>query len=251
MTTDCPSPTSLRPTTSGCAGRGFAGAITEALLAEQGHAYQLAAGGAERRLIICAGTGCVAGGALEVFGEFVRAIAAAGMDVVTELAPEAPPLPGFVHVSRSGCQGFCQMGPLATVLPDGILYTRVRKRDVAEIVETTLRKGQPVERLLYLDQQSKQRCRGIADIPFYQAQQRFVLKECGIIDPDQSCPHRRPPPAAGGRSGRGTSVGHGVRGHQLPRAWGTGTPGQTGRPGGTGRHRGRCGCTRQLLPRGL
>jgi NADH-quinone oxidoreductase subunit F len=158
--------------------------ITENTLAEQGRAYQAAAAGAERRLIICAGTGCVAGGALEVYGEFVRAIAAAGIDVVTELAPEAPPLPGFVHVSRSGCQGFCQMGPLATVLPDGILYTRVKKGDVAEIVETTLRQGQPVERLLYFDQQSKQRCRGISEIPFYQAQQRFVLKECGIIDPD-------------------------------------------------------------------
>jgi NADH-quinone oxidoreductase subunit F len=158
--------------------------ITQASLASDGQAYQTAASGAERRIIICAGTGCVAGGALDVYGEFVRAIAAAGIDVVTELRPETKPLPGFVHVSHSGCQGFCQMGPLATVLPDGILYTRVKKTDVAEIVETTLKKGQPVNRLLYLDKKSKQFCRGIAEIPFYQAQHRFVLKECGIIDPD-------------------------------------------------------------------
>ena len=158
--------------------------ITQASLADRGHAYQVAADAAERRLVICAGTGCVAGGAIEVYGEFVRAIEAAGIDVVTELRPEAPPLPGFVHVSRSGCQGFCQMGPLAAVLPDGILYTRVKKSDVAEIVESTLRKGEPVERLLYFDKTAKRHCRGIAEIPFYQAQQRFVLKECGIIDPD-------------------------------------------------------------------
>jgi NADH-quinone oxidoreductase subunit F len=162
----------------------FAGVINGELLAKEAKAYQAAAAGAERRLIICAGTGCVAGGALDVYGEFVRAIDAAGIDVVTELRPETPPLPGFVHVSRSGCQGFCQMGPLATILPDGILYTRVRKGDVVEIVESTLKQGQPVERLLYLDKKSKKTCRGIAEIPFYRAQQRFVLKECGVIDPD-------------------------------------------------------------------
>jgi NADH-quinone oxidoreductase subunit F len=158
--------------------------ITQESLASHGQAYQAAANSAQRRLVICAGTGCIAGGALDVYGEFVRTIAAAGIDVVTELRPETNPLPGFIHVSRSGCQGFCQMGPLATVLPDGILYTRVRKADVAEIVETTLKSGQPVERLLYLDKKSNQPCRGIAEIPFYQAQHRFVLKECGIIDPD-------------------------------------------------------------------
>ena len=157
---------------------------TQESLAREGIAYRSAASGAERRLIICAGTGCVAGGALDVYGEFVRTIEAAGIDVVTELRPEAPPLPGFVHVSRSGCQGFCQMGPLATVLPDGILYTRVKKGDVAEIVESTLKHGKPVERLLYVDKSAKRSCRGIAEIPFYQAQHRFVLKECGIIDPD-------------------------------------------------------------------
>ena len=162
----------------------LANVVTQDSLAKQGLAYQSAAAGAERRLIICAGTGCVAGGALDVYGEFVRAISAAAIDVVTELRPEAPPLPGFVHVSRSGCQGFCQMGPLATVLPDGILYTRVKKGDVAEIVESTLKHGRPVERLLYVDKSTKRSCRGIAEIPFYQAQHRFVLKECGVIDPD-------------------------------------------------------------------
>ncbi len=159
-------------------------ALTEERLAAQGRAYQTAANGAQRRVVICAGTGCVASGALDVFNEFVRAIEASGLPVVAELKPEAPPVPGFVHVSRSGCQGFCQMGPLATVLPDGILYTRVKKDDVAEIVETTLGRGQPVERLLYLDKTANQRCRGVAEIPFYKAQQRFVLKECGVIDPD-------------------------------------------------------------------
>jgi NADH-quinone oxidoreductase subunit F len=157
---------------------------TEQTLGELGRAHEALSAKAARRVVICAGTGCMAGGAAAVYDEFVRAIAASGIDAVTELRPEAPPAPGSVHVSRSGCQGFCQMGPLATILPDGILYTRVKPEDVTEIVATTLTTGEPVQRLLYLDHATNTRRRGTAEIPFYQAQQRFVLKECGVIDPE-------------------------------------------------------------------
>ncbi len=76
------------------------------------------------------------------------------------------------------------MGPLVTVEPDGILYTRVKPEDVVEIIETTLKNHEPVERLLYEDPVGGDRCRGQADIPFYKQQQRTVLKLCGRIDPD-------------------------------------------------------------------
>ena len=41
-----------------------------------------------------------------------------------------------------------------------------------------------IDRLLYLDPQTRKRCHGTADIPFYQRQSRMVLKECGLIDPE-------------------------------------------------------------------
>ncbi len=135
-----------------------------------------------RRVIVCAGTGCVAGGAHGVLQAFEEQIRAAGIGVVTEFRPE-----GSGHdlrLNKSGCQGFCQMGPLVTVLPEGILYTRVKAADVSEIVAKTLLQGQVVERLLYADPATKKHCRGTGDIPFYQQQQRFVLKECGLIDPE-------------------------------------------------------------------
>ena len=53
-----------------------------------------------------------------------------------------------------------------------------------EIVSQTLVGGKVVDRLLYVDPATKKHCRGIDDIPFYQRQQRFVLKECGTIDPE-------------------------------------------------------------------
>jgi NADH-quinone oxidoreductase subunit F len=139
-----------------------------------------------RRITICAGTGCVANGALKVFDAFVEQIAAASLDVITELRAEAhqPVEPAKTLVSSSGCQGFCQMGPLVTIEPQGILYARVKQADVADIVQATLVNGQIIERLLYEDPTNGRRCHGAGDIPFYVRQARTVLKACGHVDPE-------------------------------------------------------------------
>ncbi len=143
-------------------------------------AYHKKASGLTSRIIICAGTGCVANGSLKVYDALCAAIAAAGLELTVELKEES----GGTHVSRSGCQGFCQMGPLVTILPHSILYTKVQPGDVPEIVEETLRAGRVVERLLYENPAGGRRCRGTDDIPFYTRQHRYVLKKCGIIDPE-------------------------------------------------------------------
>jgi NADH-quinone oxidoreductase subunit F len=135
----------------------------------------------QRRVIVCAGTGCVASGAYEVFQAFADQIKAAGLPVQTEFKPEEKT---GLRLNKSGCQGFCQMGPLVTVLPENLLYTRVKIADVQEVIERTLQKGEVVDRLLYMDPATKKHCRGTDDIPFYQRQQRFVLSQCGAIDPE-------------------------------------------------------------------
>jgi NADH-quinone oxidoreductase subunit F len=138
--------------------------------------------GTKRRVIVCAGTGCVANGAYKVYEAFVAQIAAAGIAVTTEYKREENGQ--ALRLSKSGCQGFCQMGPLVTVLPENILYTKVKQEDVAEVVRETLVKGEVVQRLLYVEPGSGKPCKGTEEIPFYQRQQRFVLHECGLIDPE-------------------------------------------------------------------
>jgi len=137
-----------------------------------------------RRVVICAGTGCVAGGALRVYEVFREKIAAAGLPVVTQLKAEEPGAHDGIHLSTSGCQGFCQMGPLVTIEPDGILYTKVQTADVEEIIQRTLVEHGVVERLLYANPADETRCRGQGEIPFYVRQHRSVLKSCGRIDPE-------------------------------------------------------------------
>jgi len=137
---------------------------------------------AMRRVILCAGTGCMANGAMKVFERFRKEIDRVGLNVVLELRPEAGDRD--IRLSKSGCQGFCQMGPLVTVIPDGILYTKVLAEDVTEIVEHTLVSGEVVDRLLYKDPATRKHCRGLEDNPFYVRQDRRVLKDCGFLDPE-------------------------------------------------------------------
>jgi len=124
----------------------------------------------------------MANGAMKVFEQFKREMAGSGLNVILELRAEGGD--HDVRLSKSGCQGFCQMGPLVSVVPDGILYTKVRPEDVAEIVQQTLVAGQTVDRLLYKDPATRKTCRGLEDNPFYARQNRLVLRECGFLDPE-------------------------------------------------------------------
>jgi len=146
-------------------------------------AYDAARGRVKRRIVVCAGTGCVANGSLKVYDELKKRITAAGLSlaVTVDLQDEGQK---DVLVSHSGCQGFCQVGPLVSVEPDGILYTHVKAEDAAEIVASTLGEGEVVERLLYRDPVTGVAKRGKHEIDFYARQDRRVLAACGVIDPE-------------------------------------------------------------------
>ncbi len=156
--------------------------------------YDKAASEVKRRVIICAGTGCVANGSLKIFSALESRLKRENIDVILELRREhdehednnikSNSDSGPLYLSKSGCQGFCQMGPLITILPENYLYVKVKLEDVDDIVNITLKTGEAVERLLYVDKLTDKKCRGVDEIPFYKRQHRLVLKECGIIDPE-------------------------------------------------------------------
>ena len=135
------------------------------------------------RVIICAGTGCVANGALEVYAAMVNELQIKGLDVEVSLKKEEFQ-ENDVYVSPSGCQGFCQAGPLVTIEPEGYLYVKVKPGDVAEIVEQTFVQKKPVERLLYKNPADGKVYARQRQIPFYLRQNRYVLGECGLIHPE-------------------------------------------------------------------
>lgn len=142
----------------------------------------------KERIILCAGTGCVAQGALEIRDAIVEQLKERNVSasVVLEkniLEKESDDPSEIIYVSKSGCQGFCQMGPLLHIENQGILYVKVTPEDVEEIVEKTLIKGELIERLLYKDHTSGEIKRGQDELKFYSAQKRIVLRN-NMIDPE-------------------------------------------------------------------
>ncbi len=148
-----------------------------------GQAYRQARQAVRRRVIVCAGTGCVANGSLKVYEALRQETEARGLDVVVKLGDDCG-CKSDVFLSKSGCQGFCQAGPLVTIEPEDWLYVHVKPEDVADIVEQTLIHDRPVKRLVYVDPASHEAFEQTHEIPFYKRQQRVVLGECGNIDPE-------------------------------------------------------------------
>ncbi|AQQ71611.1 NADP-reducing hydrogenase subunit HndC [Limihaloglobus sulfuriphilus] len=141
--------------------------------------YKTALKKCKRRIVVCAGTACVANGSLEVFEALKKAVRAKGLKVDVKLEKHDDVDCLF---SRSGCRGFCQVGPLVTVEPSDTHYVKVKPEDADEIVEKTIMADEYVERLLYVDPVTGEKCSRTADIPFYKRQDRYVLGNCGRLD---------------------------------------------------------------------
>ncbi len=138
----------------------------------------------KKRIVICAGTGCIANGSMKIYHEFKKELTDANLDVVLEVNSHECNGKDQVHVSGSGCQGFCAMGPLIEIFPNDILYNKVKPEDVKQIVERTIKSNEIIDELLYQDPITGKKHQGQNDIPFYKQQKRIILSDCGIIDPE-------------------------------------------------------------------
>ena len=134
--------------------------------------------GEKKKILVCGGTGCVAGGSLNIFDRLKELLEAKGINVDVELANE--PHDDSVGMKKSGCHGFCEMGPLVRIEPQGWLYTKVKIYDCEEIIEKTIIGGEMIERLVY--KQNGEVYPKQEEIPFYKKQTRVVLESCGHIN---------------------------------------------------------------------
>ena len=133
-----------------------------------------------KKIIVCAGTGCVAGGSLHIHAKLNEIMQAKGLPVAVELMVD--PHGEEVGLKKSGCHGFCEMGPLVRIEPQGWLYTKVKVEDCEEIIEKTIIGGECIDRLVY--KKNGEIYREQSAIPFYRQQTRVVLEHCGKIDSD-------------------------------------------------------------------
>lgn len=121
-------------------------------------------------ILVCGGTGCESSRADEIYRELIASAEALGVK-------------NDVQVVKTGCFGFCEKGPIVKVLPSESFYVEVKPADAKEIIAEQIIKGREVTRLLYKDERQKDRIK-VEDIQFYQKQYRIVLRNCGIINPE-------------------------------------------------------------------
>ncbi len=97
---------------------------------------------------------------------------------------EANALENDVRVIQTGCFGLCKLGPVVKVMPDSTIYTKVKPDDAMDIVAEHVKKDRKIERLLYMDPVTKNAVSHADDMNAYKKQLRLVLRNCGIIDPE-------------------------------------------------------------------
>lgn len=125
----------------------------------------------ERVILVCGGTGCQASDSQQIIANFRALISEHGVT-------------GRIQASVVGCFGFCEQGPIVKVFPDDVFYVQVKPADAREIFEQHILNGRQVERLLYTDPATGHKVGTQHDIPFYKRQKRIVLRNCGLINPE-------------------------------------------------------------------
>lgn len=123
-------------------------------------------------VLVCGGTGCNASEAQEVHAAMKKEISRRGLG-------------DEVRVVQTGCRGFCAMGPVMIIYPEGTFYCQVQPRDVQTVVEETLVKGRVIGRLTYKMPDTYKELPRYQEIPFYSKQVRITLRNCGMIDPEK------------------------------------------------------------------
>jgi len=123
-------------------------------------------------LMVCAGTGCVAGGAFQIMDELKKVLKKQGLH-------------DEVSVVATGCNGFCGQGPLMVVLPDNIFYGWLTLDEIPHLVEEHFLKGRPVKKLMFKPPEEETPLPLLSDIPFFKKQMLVVLRNKGIINPEK------------------------------------------------------------------
>jgi NADH:ubiquinone oxidoreductase subunit F (NADH-binding)/(2Fe-2S) ferredoxin/NAD-dependent dihydropyrimidine dehydrogenase PreA subunit len=120
-------------------------------------------------ILVCGGTGCESSNSKLIYQNLVEEAKKQGVE-------------NDVQIVQTGCFGFCEKGPIIKVLPDDSFYVEVKPEDAKEIIAEHIIKGREVRRLLY--NKEKKATEEVEEIPFYKKQVRIVLRNCGVINPE-------------------------------------------------------------------
>lgn len=125
--------------------------------------------GNEKHILVCGGTGCTSSHSGKIIEKLNEQIKEKNIE--------------NVRVVRTGCFGLCARGPIMVIRPEDTFYAMATEDDVEEIIDKHIIKGEIVERLLCKDVDGTV-VKKLDELNFYKKQHRIVLKNCGLIDPE-------------------------------------------------------------------
>ena len=125
--------------------------------------------GNEKHILVCGGTGCTSSHSGKMIEKLNEQIKEKNIE--------------NVRVVRTGCFGLCARGPIMVIRPEDTFYAMATEDDVEEIIDKHIIKGEIVERLLCKDVDGTV-VKKLDELNFYKKQHRIVLKNCGLIDPE-------------------------------------------------------------------
>jgi len=123
------------------------------------------------QVLVCGGKGCVSPEAVDLFRSLKSEV-------------RKHKLNHEIEVLKTGCLGLCELGPVVVVYPEGVLYTKVKTADIAELVESHFIQNRILERLEYKIKEGEGSVRNLNKLDFFKKQLRIALRNCGIIDPE-------------------------------------------------------------------
>ena len=137
--------------------------------------------GYDCRVLVCSGTGCIATGSNKIHA-LLKDLIADDPAIDLEFAPHDSHDRPNIGVKKTGCQGFCELGPLVRIQKGDkvVQYVKVQPDDCKEIYERTILGGDVIERLLY--HKGEKKYVQPDEIPFIAKQTRIVLENCGKLD---------------------------------------------------------------------
>ncbi len=123
-----------------------------------------------REVLVCAGGACVSCNNAAVTTALRDEIGRRG-------------LADCVNLVETGCVGCCDLGVVVQIIPDRVLYRKVKAADVPAIVQRHLMNNEIVTELLHRRDNQSEPYVHPEDMPFFKRQQKIVLENCGLIDP--------------------------------------------------------------------
>jgi len=123
-------------------------------------------------LMICAGTACVSNKSFLIKEKLEAELKKQGLE------QEA-------LVVMTGCNGFCAVGPVMVVMPDGIFYHSLTEDIIPHLVEEHFLKGRPVQKLMFTPEKEEIVIPKMMDIGFFSRQTLIALRNRGMIDPEK------------------------------------------------------------------